>query len=264
MTVIFFKSLALAKSMSQYRLFIGNPGAGKSTLANCIAGRVLFKSGLSFGSGKTYKLGKEKHDGIMYLDTPGLADIKMRQAAASAITEALRENGSYQIFFVMTLSAGRLRPEDLTTISLVLLNAPDISQFSVIINKLNKTEYDDLKNNDEKSRLLAPLELLGGHHKYTVFLLLQNPKLEDADNKIVNNPELVSFVRNTEWVTVVSSNVSDIPGDDDSFKEELKNHRNGIIDLKPDHVPTEVKFMKFIYLLSIFIIFLVLMKKTKV
>ena len=87
------------KNLSQYRLFIGNPGAGKSTLANCIAERILFTSGISFGSGKTYGLDKEKHNGIMYLDTPGLADIKMRKAAASAITEALSQNGRYQIFF---------------------------------------------------------------------------------------------------------------------------------------------------------------------
>ena len=78
--------------MSRYRLFIGNPGAGKSTLANCIAGDPLFKSGISLGSGKTYKLEKGKHGGVMYLDPPGLADIKMRKAAASAITEALSQN----------------------------------------------------------------------------------------------------------------------------------------------------------------------------
>ena len=195
----------------------------------------------------------------MYLDTPGLADIKLRQAAASAITEALRRNGSYQIFFVVTLSAGRLRPEDLTTMWLVLHNAPDISHFSIIINKLTKTEYDGLQNNNEKLRLLASLELLGGHHKYTVFLLLKNPKLEDADDKIVNDPELVSFVRNAQCVTVVPSNVRDIPGDDNSFKEQLDSLKNEISNLSTDHVPTEVMFMKFIHFLSFLIIFSVLL-----
>ena len=190
----------------------------------------------------------------MYLDTPGLADIKLRQAAASAITEALRRNGSYQIFFVVTLSAGRLRPEDLTTMWLVLHNAPDISHFSIIINKLTKTEYDGLQNNNEKLRLLASLDLLGGHHKYTVFLLLKNPKLEDADDKIVNDPELVSFVRNAQCVTVVPSNVRDIPGDDNSFKEQLDSLKNEISNLSPDHVPREVMFMKFIHFLSFLII----------
>ena len=81
--------------MQQYRLFIGNPGAGKSTLANCIAKRVLFKSGISFGSGKTKKLDKTEHEGIEYLDTPGLADINIRQSAATAITKALKQSGLF-------------------------------------------------------------------------------------------------------------------------------------------------------------------------
>ena len=155
------------------------------------------------------------------MDTPGLADIKKRQAAASAITEALSQNGRYQILFVVTLSAGRLRPEDLATIWLVLLNAPDVNQFSIIINKLSQKEYGGLQNNNEKSRLLAPLELIGGRHKYNVLLLLHNPMLEDDDDKIVDYSKLVEFVRDAPWVDVNSSNVSEIPGDDDSFKEQL-------------------------------------------
>ena len=227
--------------MSQYRLFIGNPGAGKSILANCIAERVLFKSGISFGSGKTYKLEKEEHSGIMYLDTPGLADIKMRKAAANAITEALIQNGRYQISFVVTLSAGRLRLEDLATIWLVLLNAPDVNQFSIIINKLSQIEYGGLQNNIEKSRLLAPLEFLGEHHKYTVMLLLQNPMLEDADNTIVDYPKLVEFVRDAPWVNVKSSNVSEIPGDDDSFKEQLDSMTEKINNFPRNQSPVPVR-----------------------
>ena len=226
--------------MSRYRLFIGNPGAGKSTLANCIAGDPLFKSGISLGSGKTYKLEKGKHGGVMYLDTPGLADIQMRKAAASAITEALSQNGSYQIFFVVTLSAGRLRPEDLATIWLVLLNAPNINFFSIIINKLSKREHDCLQDRDEKSRLLAPLELMSGRHEYKVFLLLNDLKLEAVDDKIVDYPKLVDFVKDAQWVNIDSSNVSEIPGDDESFNEKLNSVAK---NLSNNYLPVPVRIL---------------------
>ena len=243
--------------MSHYRLFIGNPGARKSTLANCIAERVLFKSGISFGSGKTYKLEKEEHSGIIYLDTPGLADIKMRKAAANAITEALRQNGRYQIFFVVTLSAGRLRPEDLATMWIVLLNAPDVTQFSIIINKLSQKEYGRLQNNNEKSRLLAPLELMSGRHKYAVLLLLHNPMLEDADDTIVDyHPKLVEFVRDVPWMDVKSSNVSEIPGDDDSFKEQLDSMAKKINNFPRYQAPVTVSLsLLFISCYCFFIVF---------
>ena len=227
--------------MSRYRLFIGNPGSGKSTLANCIAKHVLFKSGISFGSGKTSKLDKVKHSGIMYLDTPGLADIKMRKVAADAITEALCQNGSFQIFFVVTLSAGRLRAEDLTTIWLVLLNAPDITFFNIIINKSSQMEHDCLQNDSEKSKLLAPLELMGGRHKYTVLLMLHNLMLEDAEDKIVHYPKLLEFVEDAPWVDVDPSNVSEIPGDDDSYKKQLDSMKDRIIKILDNQSPIPVR-----------------------
>lgn len=77
---------------------MGNPGSEKNILANCVAGRPLFKSGLTFGSGTTYRLEKEIHGGIMYLNTPGLADICMQSAAASAITEALSKMENIKYF----------------------------------------------------------------------------------------------------------------------------------------------------------------------
>ena len=86
-----------------------------------------------------------------------------------------------------------------------------------------------MENDNEKWRLLALPDLLGGRHKYTVLLLSHNPKLEDANGKIVNYAELVSFVSNAYWVNVGPFNVMDIPGDDNSFKEQFFSMEDKII-----------------------------------
>lgn len=212
---------------------------------------VSFKSGISFGSGKTSQLDEVRHGKIMYLDTPGLADIKMRQAAASAITEALKQNGQYQVFFVVTLSAGRLRPEDLTTIWLVLLNATDIKIVNIIINKLSKEERKSLKSNKKilSSSLLGPLNMMDREIVYNFLLLRHNQILEDADNTIVKNPRLVKFVKKTLWIDVHPCNVHDIPGDDDAFNEQLDSLRNRMKNLPDKEVPM---FFKNISIFSLY------------
>ena len=174
--------------------------------------------------------------------TPGLADIRMRAAAAKAITEGLKQDGLFQIFFVVTLSAGRLRPEDIGTIWLVLRNAPDITSFSIIINKLLQKEYDFLEKDNEKLRLLAPLELISGGHKFSILLLLQNQMLEDANDMIAKYPELDKFVDDAPWIHVDSSNVNDIPGDEESFKEQMNSISNEADTFSANQV-TLVKFV---------------------
>ena len=238
--------------MQGHRLFIGNLGAGKSTLANCIAERVLFKSGIFCGSGKTDKLDKKEANGIMYLDIPALANIKNQQAAANAITEALKQNGKYQIFFVVKLNAGKLRPEDVITIWLVLESAPYINHFSIIINKLSKKEYGNLQSIKEESRLLAPLEIMAGRKKNITLLLLQNSwMLEDAEDQIENFPELVEFVRNAPWVDAVSSDVNKIPCDNDAFMKKfnlLSDHQ------KSKRVRILLLFISYYYLSCYFVL----------
>ena len=234
--------------ITKYRLFIGNPGTGKSTLANCIAKKVLFESGISFGSGKTYQLSKKKHGGIRYLDTPGLADMKMQQNAASLITKALKQDGKYQVFFVVTLSSGRVRAEDLATIWLVLQNAPDIDSVNIIINKLSPQEYQMFQNNDERSRLFAPLKLMSGRHKYRILLLKHSSRLQDAENMIENTPELNNFVEDTPWFDLDSSNVNEIPGDDELFKKQL----DSFTDKVTNKSETMVRVLNFIQLLQLY------------
>ena len=202
----------------QYRLFIGNPGVGKSTLINCLAQQFLFKSGIAIGAGMTAQLERKKHGGIVYMDTPGLADVKLRKAAAEAITEALKQNGIYQIFFVVTLESGRVRPQDLATIKIVLEHAKDVTKYSIIVNKLTKPVFDRLLGNEGQKfkELVAELNYGSGTNAEppAILLLLREEILEDDDGRYTSIEDLNVFVRDAPCINVFPDHVQDIPSDD--------------------------------------------------
>ena len=137
-------------------LFIGNPGAGKSTLLNCLANERLFKSGQSYGEGLTYQLDEHVHRGIKFMDTPGLADKKLREAAGKAISEALKRGGKYRIVFFVRVEAGRPVNEDITTLKLVLDAAPEIgNSYGVIIPKVTAGTAEGLRDGSNWSKVYA-------------------------------------------------------------------------------------------------------------
>merc|ERR1712113_906491 len=107
---------------------------------------------MSFGKGCTKILQEEEVPGKgVFMDTPGLDDAKMREQAAQEISKALKKNGNYRIFFVITLEAGRARPADVTTMRLVmdaLANIPGVC-YSIIINKLEEEAVEMLNANTD-------------------------------------------------------------------------------------------------------------------
>ena len=60
------------------KVFVGNPGVGKSTMLNGMGRSLEFPSGVSFGTGRTTHLNVlfRKEEGDLLVDTPGLEDIE--------------------------------------------------------------------------------------------------------------------------------------------------------------------------------------------
>ena len=149
-------------------IFCGNPGVGKSTLLSSIS-NLPFESGFSWGEGLTYGATFKSHPNlpdVRFADTPGLADITKADGAATAITKALsdgvRNKKRCMIFFVVTLEAGRVRPDDLFTIKQVMESIslrcndgkPSMNSYGVIFNKCtflhDQSFVDGGKNKLEK------------------------------------------------------------------------------------------------------------------
>ncbi|CAE7487753.1 unnamed protein product [Symbiodinium natans] len=214
----FFKGSApqmLAEAEPTNFLFVGNPGTGKSTILNGLIGELTFQSGISYGEGMTYRFDQVKHGKHTFMDTPGLSDMKRREAAAEAITEALKQDGRYKIFFVITLQNGRVRPEDVTTMNLVLDAAP-ITHYAIIINQMPQREFEELKSDTSPASGHLARSLLATLPSDKAIPLIcpvaRDSALEGADNKVKPLPEaLVKFiVQKTRGMEIRSQDVQQV------------------------------------------------------
>ena len=190
------KDLAKALGTSAARatntsiIAIGNPGAGKSTILNALAGEVLFKSGISFGHGITYQLDERENNRGKFFDTPGLADDTYREVAGKAISTALRKGGNFRILFFVTTQAGRVVRQDITTLKLVLDAVPEIRNlYGIVINKVPEKVAEGLKNIENANMFLTKLftGIEEGRRcaQTNIAYLMQKSELESKDNKLI-------------------------------------------------------------------------------
>ena len=211
--------------MAEKIIAVGNPGAGKSTLLNSLGGEVLFKSGLNTGKGLTYKLDERINENGHFLDTPGLADEKLRKAAGGAISEGLRMGGQFKVLFFVTEQRGRVVQQDATTMQLVHEAAPEIKgHYGVIVNmvskgvlkRLNQTEmsfYDFLNT------LFAGMADENRCIYSNIFVIGKVDDLEDEEDKVVppetiidvNGVTLRNFIDNVvPALAITKENVSEV------------------------------------------------------
>lgn len=189
-------------------LFMGNPGSGKSTLINCLLGQKVFHAGLSFGGGLTEFFQKYPEeplqDGVVYMDTPGLADRKLQEQAAKAITMALKQSGQYKLFFLVRLENGRVVADDLATVEVVMNSiAMENVPFSVIVNSVKKRQYETLMNQGEEYReVVAMINGATEHATPQILFIPMIDELEEQDNAIVELPESVKEFIEEEAISV--------------------------------------------------------------
>ncbi|RAW29315.1 hypothetical protein PC110_g14322 [Phytophthora cactorum] len=220
---------------TQNYLFLGNPGTGKSTLINCLAGAAIFKSGLSYGGGLTKEFQTRIHDNVQYMDTPGLADRNIQEKAAAAITEALRQSGTYKLFFMVRLENGRVVSDDLATIEIVLSSIElDEIPFAVIVNNVKKRQYTKMmEKSADYLKVVTLINSINHTTPHIVFIPVIGD-LDEEDNAVTKLPvDVERFIREAPGVQIPPHVVKPIKIEDfKKVSETLRGEQEQLLNDK--------------------------------
>ena len=203
--------------------------------------QIQFKSGVVFGSGLTFQLDKFQKNGVSYMDTPGLSDISKRKQAAAAITKALREEGHFRVFFVLRLDSGRLKPDDISLIKLVLESASDLTSYSLILNQVTKAVKRKLTGEQEIYKKLIEGGIPDDQLPKGVHIVDKDDEIEDEDDRMLSNADdLLNFVENAIPVEIYPRNVEDLRIESfDQLREELELLMNERYEIEQKNIRLE-------------------------
>lgn len=179
--------------MANY-IFLGNPGAGKSTILNTVAGSTRFHSGVSLGAGLTHVCQQfSDHTGNLYTDTPGLTDLALLKKALLEISKAFRSSEQVKPIFVLSLEAGNFRSMDIVVMSVILQvlkkdNVERTNHYGIILNKLTERSYQFHSNGSEIRKCMKSYDKAFPQTEHILYLKEEKHAV-DEDNKILNCQE---------------------------------------------------------------------------
>jgi hypothetical protein len=224
-------------------VFLGNPGAGRSSLLNSIFQKPIFRSGTSAGTGLTRRVECHLYEDKLYVDTPGLDDIELKYQAASEIEKALKHNNNYKIVFVATLESGRIRPADLITINTVCDAIKTNFEYGLIINKATEESIEAV------NKVRGIVEFLKGKlNKQPLGILTLNfdGSIHDEKDRYFskespNREKLVSFINQLAAKKIDQANVAklDVREDEEKIEEMEKKYQEELEPLR-----NQLKFLQ--------------------
>lgn len=201
----------LARAL-EHIVFVGNPGSGKSTILNSLVGEVIFSSGVSLGGGRTKFIQTHVSGLVKYSDTPGLDDIKSKEAAAHEIEKLFTESDNVKLVFVITLDSWRIKPADAATIKVVLdsLGQGDMTnKFTVIVNQASDELASVLSQGGDVFKMFQD-DLFITHR--TDFILFQDMEMNawEKKNALIDVSELKASLFQLPYISIDRSKLAPI------------------------------------------------------
>ena len=176
------------------------------------------------------------------MDTPGLSDVEMRQNASEEITKALRAGGRYKVVFVVNTESGRIRPDDVAMVKLVLESAPEITDYGLIFNKISKNLMKQIDSNPKIIGQMVVSFTVRDRESSPIPFPLFLRKVEeiyDVNDAVADFPELVEFMEIVPLVGIHEEKVENIKANE--YEEMTMELKKEIDDLKENNARMEEK-----------------------
>ena len=223
-----FGSVAMSASYNsqekEYWLFVGNPGAGKSTIINSLLKQIVAEAGSSDeGGGVTKKCALYQNVNVVYIDTPGLDDVDTRADAAKEIETALKQDGKYRIFFAVKSNGLRINPADLTTMEIILdaINLTNI-EYNILVTQFTERDNTKFESNPYASASYCSRLQPGKYLNKKIRFLDMNVDVLQGKSELLNMDDFLKFTKlNSASIYLPKNSIGTVNGQ--SWDEKLKD-----------------------------------------